>query len=117
MLDAPYVRPLPATPFAMAYWKRARLNIEYHIEFDSHYYSVPKASFARKRRYELPRAPSRLSLAASARPAIQEATAKGSTRRSVFRCRQDTEHMPNLLPGNPITGTKSVGTAKGEFDR
>ena len=41
LLDAPYLRPLPATPFTLAEWKRARVNIDYHIEFDGSYYSVP----------------------------------------------------------------------------
>ena len=42
-LDAPYLRALPATAFVMAHWKRVRVNIDYHIEFSGHYYSVPHA--------------------------------------------------------------------------
>jgi transposase len=42
-LDAPYLRPLPTTPFVLAEWKRASVNIDYHVEFDGHYYSVPQA--------------------------------------------------------------------------
>ena len=42
-LDAPYLRPLPATPFVLAEWKQARVNIDYHVEFEGHYYSVPNA--------------------------------------------------------------------------
>ena len=42
-LDAPYLRPLPVTRFVLADWKRATVNIDYHIEFDGHYYSVPHA--------------------------------------------------------------------------
>lgn len=40
-LDAPYLRPLPTHPFVLADWKRARVNIDYHVEFEHHYYSVP----------------------------------------------------------------------------
>lgn len=40
-LDQPALRPLPAQPYEFAEWKRARVNIDYHIEFDGHYYSVP----------------------------------------------------------------------------
>jgi transposase len=40
-LDAPALRPLPATRFDVARWKEARVNIDYHVEFDGHYYSVP----------------------------------------------------------------------------
>jgi transposase len=41
VLDAPFLRPLPASPYVMADWKRARVNIDYHVEFEHHYYSVP----------------------------------------------------------------------------
>lgn len=40
-LDRPELRPLPATRMAIALFKRARVNIDYHVEFDGHYYSVP----------------------------------------------------------------------------
>ena len=40
-LDRPALRPLPATRMAIARFKRARVNIDYHIELDGHYYSVP----------------------------------------------------------------------------
>jgi transposase len=40
-LDQPALRPLPAEPYEYAQWKKARVNIDYHIEFEGHYYSVP----------------------------------------------------------------------------
>src|SRR4029077_2808814 len=33
--------PLPAQPYVMAEWKTVRANIDYHVEIDRHYYSVP----------------------------------------------------------------------------
>jgi transposase len=42
-LDRPALRPLPATPFQHVDWKKARANIDYHVEVDGHYYSVPHA--------------------------------------------------------------------------
>ncbi|MCE1251605.1 MAG: IS21 family transposase, partial [Comamonadaceae bacterium] len=42
-LDAPLLRPLPATRMAIARFKRARVNIDSHVELDGHYYSVPHA--------------------------------------------------------------------------
>jgi len=33
--------PLPATRFEYAEWSKARVNIDYHIVFDGHFYSVP----------------------------------------------------------------------------
>lgn len=35
------LKPLPADKYEMARWKKARVNIDYHIEYDKHYYSVP----------------------------------------------------------------------------
>jgi transposase len=40
-LDAPYLRPMPTSAYVPADWKRARVNIDYHVEFEHHYYSVP----------------------------------------------------------------------------
>lgn len=40
-LDRPALRTLPATRMAIARFKRARVNIDYHVELDGHYYSVP----------------------------------------------------------------------------
>ncbi|NUZ08634.1 IS21 family transposase [Schlegelella koreensis] len=40
-LDRPELRALPATRMAIARFKRARVNIDYHVELDGHYYSVP----------------------------------------------------------------------------
>ncbi|WP_428243998.1 IS21 family transposase [Gynuella sp.] len=40
-LDKPALRPLPAHPYQYADIKQARVHIDYHIEYDKHYYSVP----------------------------------------------------------------------------
>jgi transposase len=40
-LDAPALRPLPTARFAISRWKIAKVNIDYHVEFEGHYYSVP----------------------------------------------------------------------------
>ena len=40
-LDRPALRPLPAEPFEMAEWAWARVNIDYHVAFAKHNYSVP----------------------------------------------------------------------------
>jgi transposase len=33
--------PLPATPFELADWSQAKVNIDYHVAVDNHYYSAP----------------------------------------------------------------------------
>jgi transposase len=40
-LDRPALKPLPEQPYQFANWKKAAVNIDYHIEVDGHYYSVP----------------------------------------------------------------------------
>jgi len=42
-LDRPALRPLPADRYEFAVWRKAKANIDYHIEHraDRHYYSVP----------------------------------------------------------------------------
>ena len=40
-LDRPALKPLPEKPYEYADWKKAKVNIDYHIEVDAHYYSVP----------------------------------------------------------------------------
>lgn len=42
-LDRPALRPLPTHPYEYAQWKKARVNIDYHVEVDRHWYSVPHA--------------------------------------------------------------------------
>jgi transposase len=46
-LDRPALRPLPEHPYELAEWKKAKVNLDYHIEVAGHYYSVPH-TFARK---------------------------------------------------------------------
>ena len=41
LLDKPVLRPLPNTSYEYTEFKLARINIDYHFEFDKHYYSVP----------------------------------------------------------------------------
>jgi transposase len=40
-VDKPALSPLPAERFDLSEWSRARVNIDYHIAFDTNYYSVP----------------------------------------------------------------------------
>jgi len=40
-VDKPALKPLPSEPFDLSEWTRARVNIDYHVAFDSSLYSVP----------------------------------------------------------------------------
>ena len=40
-LERAALQPLPTTRYELAEWKSAKVNIDYHVEFDTRYYSVP----------------------------------------------------------------------------
>jgi transposase len=40
-LERPALRPLPLQRYEFATWKRAKVFLDYHIEHERHYYSVP----------------------------------------------------------------------------
>jgi transposase len=40
-IDRPALLQLPPTPYEYADWKRCRVNLDYHVEIEKHFYSVP----------------------------------------------------------------------------
>ena len=40
-LDRPAMRPLPANRYELARYRPAKVNIDYHVVYEGHYYSVP----------------------------------------------------------------------------
>jgi transposase len=47
-IDRPAMKALPATRYEYATWKKALVGIDYHVEFDGHYYSVPHSLVKQK---------------------------------------------------------------------
>lgn len=47
-VDRPALLPLPVTPYVFEEWSYARVGIDYHVEVDGHYYSVPYALVKKK---------------------------------------------------------------------
>src|SRR5262249_15120942 len=47
-LEKPSLKPLPLQAYECAEWKKARVHIDYHIEVDGHYYSVPHSLIKRQ---------------------------------------------------------------------
>ena len=97
-LDKPALKPLPERRYEYALWKKARVNIDYHIEIERHYYSVP---------YQLVR--KRLDVRLSGRtktgvsPVTPGATAKVDSQRFLSICLKSTR---NILSG-PRRGSSS----------
>ena len=40
-LDEQALNPLPATPYVYSEWSSAKVHLDYHVELERHYYSVP----------------------------------------------------------------------------
>ena len=40
-VDRPALKPLPVEPYVFCEWRACRVGINYHVEADTHYYSVP----------------------------------------------------------------------------
>ncbi len=40
-IDRPALKPLPIEPYEFCEWRTCRVGIDYHVEADAHYYSVP----------------------------------------------------------------------------
>ncbi len=47
-LDKPALRPLPEKRFSHGDWKPVTVNIDYHVEYEHHYYSVPHTLLGEK---------------------------------------------------------------------
>ena len=42
-LDQPALKPLPVQAYELALWQKARVHLDYHLQADEHFYSVPHA--------------------------------------------------------------------------
>lgn len=86
-LDRPALRSLPAQPYAYAEWKLVRVNIDYHVDVDGHYYSVP---------YRLVKQQLEARLSAQVVEIFHKGTRVASHQRSPLKGRHSTvaAHMP-----------------------
>jgi transposase len=86
-LERPALRPLPAEPYVFAEWKKVRVHIDYHVEVDGHYYSVP---------YQLVRRQLEARVSERTVECFYKGQRVASHRRSALKGRHTTvaEHMP-----------------------
>ena len=47
-IERSVLKPLPAEPFVFAAWQECRAGLDYHVEVDKHYYSVPHTLLRQK---------------------------------------------------------------------
>lgn len=112
-LDAPALRPLPARRYEYATWKMATVNIDYHVELDRHWYSVP---------YQLVGQPTDLRASATTVEVFVRGRRVASHLRSSKPGRHTTEraHMPEShrrhlewSPGRIVRWAGQTGPATG----
>lgn len=108
-IDRPALRALPATRYQFATWKQATVNIDYHIEADHHYYSVP---------YQLAREVVDVRLSDATVEIFRRGRRVASHLRSGVRGRHTTtsEHMPDAhrrhlewTPGRIVRWAEGTG--------
>jgi transposase len=80
-IDKPAMKPLPERRYEYAEWEKHKVNIDYHIEVDRHYYSVP---------YQL-------------RGQTTDAKITGTTVEILFKGQRVASHMRSYLPGRHTT--------------
>ncbi len=112
-LDRAALRPLPARRFEYATWKTATVNIDYHVEVDRHWYSVP---------YQLVGQKADVRLAATTVEVFVRGRRVASHLRSTKPGRHTTEpdHMPEShrrhlewSPGRIVRWAEGTGPATG----
>jgi len=112
-LDRPALRPLPARPYEFALWKRARVNIDYHVQVDYAFYSVP---------YQLARSEVEVRLSQGTLEIFHGGKRVASHRRTQARGEFVTaaEHMPashrrhlEWTPSRLVSWGESVGPQTG----
>ena len=86
-LDKPTLQPLPAVRYEYAEWQVRRVNIDYHVEVDRHYYSVP---------YQLAHKKVEVRCTSTTIEIFHKRKRVASHRRSYYRYAATTqrEHMP-----------------------
>lgn len=114
-LERPAMKPLPTQPYVYAEWDRARVNIDYHVEVERHYYSAPHALVGKQLDVRL---------TANTVELLHQGNRVASHRRSNVKGHHTTvaEHMPKShreyarwTPERLVRWAQTFGTATAEL--
>ena len=112
-LDRPALRPLPPTRYELAEWKPCVVNIDYHVEVDHNYYSVPYTLVHQRVEARFTSTTVEVFVNARRVAAHQRLTGRG-------RASTQTEHMPRShrahaewTPSRLIAWAEQTGPATG----
>jgi transposase len=110
-LDQPVLRSLPEKPFEYATTKTTRVNIDYHVEFEKHFYSVPYTLIHEEVRIRATEHMLEIFHKSSVSPlrSIPAAAFPAGTQPSLLICRPNTRKLPNgALNVSPVGPGRSV---------
>jgi transposase len=114
-VDKPALKPLPLTPYEYRDIKAARVNIDYHIEFDEHLYSAP---------YQLARKKVEVHATANTIEIFYKGRRVASHARSYSKNKHTTlpEHMPRAhrkylewTPSRIVSWASKAGPSAGQL--
>jgi transposase len=116
------LKPPPAEPFVVGQWLVARVNIDYHIAVDGHFYSVPYRLVQHKLDVFLTATAVRSSTRAHGSRATFAAPPRRTTRPCPSICRRPTRRWPgarriSCVPTPPRSGRRSAAMSTGCFPR
>ena len=92
-LERPALKKLPAEPYLYAEWKECKVGLDYHVEVERHYYSVPHA-LLRETVWARITARTIEVFHRGGWRLISDRTRTGGTRRCPSTCRRATGSMP-----------------------
>jgi transposase len=114
-LERAALQPLPPSRYEFALWKRAKVNIDYHVEFDGHYYSAPHRLVGEP--VEVRAAAATVELFHHGRRVSSHAREYGRKRFITIREHMPAAHRAHLewTPSKLVAWGRSVGPAVGEL--
>jgi transposase len=93
-LDRPHLKPLPVEPYCFAKWRLRRVGIDYHVELDNHFYSVPYRFARAEIEARLTPRTVEIFLKGERTPPISGRAATAGTPRCPSTCRRAIADMP-----------------------
>ena len=102
-------RPLPSRPYELAFWKKARVNIDYHVELEGTATACPTGWWARRRSCGTRKRVSKSSSRAGVSPATCAASSAGASPRRPSTCRPRTGSTRSGRPRAWCSGPNAWG--------
>ncbi|MEM6275244.1 MAG: IS21 family transposase [Myxococcota bacterium] len=111
-IEKPALRPLPSRTYELCEWRKVSVNIDYHIEYDEHYYSVHYTHYsARRRKMEVRATASTVEVLYGGRVVVAHVRSYEKFKHTTLPAHMPDSHRRNLEwpPSRIIAWAKTVG--------